>query len=173
MTPEEYVAAVKACPRAAWLTKYPLSRWGPGEGELLWRGYATRFYKDQVEVVGDYVLSSKTEVLSRANASIHDRLSATARPAARVFLGEIPHWTQLRALYVSKHGKLRGLDWLFPYRIDDPAAKEWLHDQFEKQRADREKERAKRNEQQVRDLLGALLLYVRRAPRYRNVWSRV
>jgi hypothetical protein len=49
-----------------------------------------------------------------------------------IFFGEIPSEQQLHAYYVQKHGNLRGLNLLFPRRIQNPAAVEWVEDQLAK-----------------------------------------
>jgi restriction system protein len=138
MTPEAYIAAVKACPRVAWLTKFSYGR----DGKLLWRGYATRLDGDKVEVVPDSLLSSKDTMRSYAEASTPDKLWAWGSNGNNplflkdIFFGEIPSEEQLRAYYVRKHGNLRGLNWLFPHRIQNPAAIEWVEEQLQQQRAD-------------------------------------
>jgi len=107
-----------------------------------WRGYATRLDGDRVEVVPDSSLSSKNTVRSYAEASTPDKLWGWGSNGnyplflQDIFLGEIPSEKQLRAYYVRKHGNLRGLNWLFPHRIQNPAAIEWVEEQLQQQRAD-------------------------------------
>ena len=72
LSPEAYIAAVKACPRVAWIHKPRYS----GVGKLLWRGYATRLEGDNIEIVPDFVLSSKSDVRSYASSSTPDKLRA-------------------------------------------------------------------------------------------------
>jgi hypothetical protein len=143
MTPEAYIAAVKACPPVAWVTC--------GTVKLLWRGYATRVDGAKVEVVPDYILSSKRDVRDYANHCTPDRLSAwgntwTGWPPPLsmedIFLGEIPPQDRLRAYDVSKHGQPSGLDRLFPRRTHRAAAIESVEEQLEQQRAQRKVQRA-------------------------------
>lgn len=115
MTPEAYIAAVKACPRVACLD-YGLGKW-------LWRGYATRLEGDKIEAVPDHALKSKNTTRSYAESSTPDRLWAYGSNGVNplfvqnVFVGEMPSEEQLRDYFVRKHGKLRGLNWLFPRSI--------------------------------------------------------
>jgi hypothetical protein len=139
VTPEAYIAAVKACPRVAWIHinyRYDL--------KLLWRGYATGLENSQVKVVPDFFLSSKDTARSRAESSTPDNLRrGTLELSVRdVFFGEIPSEEQLRAYYVRKHGELRGLDWLRPRRIQNAAGIEWLEDQLQRQRTNPDPHRA-------------------------------
>jgi restriction endonuclease Mrr len=60
-----------------------------------------------------------------------------------VFFGELPPEGQLHDYYVGKHGKLRGLNRLFPRRIQNSAAIEWVAEQLEKQRAHQREQRAR------------------------------
>jgi restriction system protein len=141
MTPEAYITAVKSCPRAAWVTKLRY-----GDGKLLWSGYATRLEGDKLEVVPDSFLLSKSTMRSYAEASTPDRLWAWGSNGIdplfveNVFLGDIPPEKQLHDYYVGKHGKLRGLNRLFPCRIQKSAAIEWVEEQPQQQRADTRRE---------------------------------
>ncbi len=145
MTPEAYIAAVKACPPVMWVTC-------SNTVKLLWRGHATRVDGTKVEVVPDYILSSKSDVRSYANHSTPERLAAwgntwTGWPPPLsledIFFGEIPPEDRLRAYYVSKHGQPSGLNRLFPRRIERPAAIEWVEEQVEQQRAQKKLQRAR------------------------------
>jgi hypothetical protein len=141
VTPEVYLAAVKSCPRVAWVSANLLS--------LLYRGYATRIDGDKVEVVPDFVLSSKSSVRSYAKSSTSNNLWAWGSNgvspifADNVFFGEIPSEDKLHDYFVTKHGKPHGLNWLFPRRIQNHAAIEWVNEQLEKQRIQRKEQRAR------------------------------
>jgi hypothetical protein len=121
----------------AWVRTF---RYG-GDGKLLWRGYATRLDGDKVEAVSASFLSSKDTVRSYAEASTPDKLWAWGSNGNDplfvndVFFGEIPSKEQLLAYYAGKHGNLRGLDWLFPRRIQNSAAIEWVEEQLQQEHA--------------------------------------
>jgi hypothetical protein len=137
VTAEVYIAAVRACPRVAWVDKFRY-----GDGKLLWRGYATRLDGDKVEAVPDVFLQSKSTVRSYAGSSTPDKLWAWGSNGVdplfveNVFFGEIPSERQLRDYYVRKHGKLRGLNRLFPRRVQKSASIEWVEEQLQQKRAD-------------------------------------
>jgi hypothetical protein len=136
--------------------------------------------------VPDYKLSSKSDVRDWANRSTPDRLSAwgntstgyhSALPLEDIFFGEIPSEEQLRAYYVRRHGSLRGLNWLFPRRIQNPAAIEWVEEQFRKQRAEKEEEQIRHT---IRSITAREQLYKerererahQREQRARDLWER-
>jgi hypothetical protein len=104
-------------------------------GKMLWRGYATRLDGDKLEVVSDLSLKLKDILRSSAKASTPNKLRASELFLRDVFLGEIPS-EELHAYYVRKHGSLRGLNGLFPSRIQNAAAVEWLEEQLQQQRVD-------------------------------------
>jgi hypothetical protein len=139
MTPEAYIAAVKASPRIAWVKWY--SR---GNSEELCRGHAIRREGNCTVVIPDDKLSSKVWMrwyaketsdpshlfaLKSSCTGSSDYIDETS-----CFFGEIPPKDQLRDYFVSKHGNLRGLNLLFPRRIQKRAAVEWVKEQLEKQR---------------------------------------
>lgn len=140
MTPEAYIAAVKACPRVAFFHQPRRNA-----AKVFVRGYATRLDGRQVEVVPDHVLSSRRMVRDYASLSTHNGLFAWGSEVwgkpllmENVFFGEIPSEEQLRAYYESKHGTPgmleRLLDRLIPSRIQNPAAREWVEEQLEDRR---------------------------------------
>jgi restriction system protein len=132
MTPQDYIAAVKTCPRVAWLSLY--------SGKFLWRGYATRLDGDKVEAVPDYVLKSKSTARSWAGWSTPVKLWAHGSNGVdplfvqSVFLAKFPLKSNFAPITCVSNGKLRGLNWLFPRRIQDAAALEWLEEQLQRQR---------------------------------------
>jgi len=142
MTPEAYMAAVKSYPRVVvW-----------GRREFLYHGYAIRREGDRVVVIPDFIGQSSFGKHSLmhdfAERSTPDHLYASPACSLHVggFLyGELPSKEQLRNYFVSRHGELRGLNRLFPSRIDGPAAVEWFQEQLAK-------ENSKGNEQRSRDL---------------------
>src|SRR5436853_3944021 len=106
MTPEDYFAAVKACPRVAWVITFPY-----GGGETVWLGYATRVDGANVEVVPDYILESKHRLRSNAEVSSAGKLSAHRMRLFDLYFGELPSEPQLRNYFIRKHGKPHGLNW--------------------------------------------------------------
>lgn len=163
MTPEDYISAVKACPRVAWVNYWDKER------KYFLRGYATWCDGKDVEIVPDSVLSSKDQLRDYAGQSapgnLHARcpenfsgawVSSHCSPLGsfrysieNFFFGEIPSEDQLHAYFVSKHGNLRGLNGLFPRRILKPAAVEWIQEQLKRQHAQR---RAQEEEKRARNL---------------------
>jgi Restriction endonuclease len=133
MTPEAYIAAVKACPRVAWIENNP---------KKLIHGYVIQRNYEQLLTVSDSELSNRDFVHSYARKSTDaGNLSANTADGYRYseshFFGELPPKEQLRAYFVSKHGKPRGFsNWLFPQRILNDAATEWVEEQIKKQEAE-------------------------------------
>ena len=76
-----------------------------------------------------------------------------------VFLGDIPPEQQLHDYSVGKHGKLRGLNRLFPRRIQESAAIEWVEEELQQQRVDTRREaglqRLRDNLRKAEDLLAS------------------
>jgi hypothetical protein len=136
MTPEAYIAAVKSHPRVV----------ARGFGGFLYHGHAIRREGDQVAVIPDFL--GKDNLRAFAERSTPEHLYASSGCwdyAGQILYGELPSKERVRAYFVSKHGELRGLNWLFPSRIERPAAVEWFEEQLEKQDA-------QRKEQEARDL---------------------
>jgi hypothetical protein len=156
MTPEAYIAAVKACPRIAWIDYWNWNR----PPKDFYRGYATWCDGKDVEIVPDNLLASEETLRDYASQSTPGNLRAKCPddpswlPRAHhgnfyspigsfrycmgnFFFGEIPSDSDLHAYFVNKHGDLRGLDRLFPRRIVKRAAVEWIVEQLERQGAKR------------------------------------
>ena len=149
MTPEDYLIAVKSYPRVVERGSYG----------FLYHGYAIRREGDRVAVIPDFL--GKDNLRAFAERSTPDHLYASSgcwNHVGRVLYGELPSKEQLRDYFVSRHGKLGGLNRLFPSRIDRPATVEWFEEQLAKGGQQEEGTTGTRS-------MGALLLHVRRAPR--------
>jgi hypothetical protein len=134
MTPEDYLVAIKSHPRVV----------VRGFAEFLHNGYAIRREGDHVAVIPDFL--AKDNLRAFAERSTPDHLYTSSgcwHHAGQILYGELPSKEQLRDYFISKHGKLRGLSWLFPSRIERPAAVEWFKEQLEKQDAQRKEQRAR------------------------------
>ena len=108
MTPEAYLAAVKMHPRVV----------VRGFGGFRYNGYAIRREGDHVAVIPPDVLG-KDNLRAFAERSTSDHLYASSgcwHHVGQIVDGELPSKEQLRGYFVSKHGKLRGLNRLSPMR---------------------------------------------------------
>jgi hypothetical protein len=118
------------------------------EHGYLFRRYANpdKFLGDELEVVPEFMLSSKSVLRDWAKQSTPDCLyaSVTKRWYERhCFIGTLPTSEQLRAYFKRKHGNPRGLNWLFASRIETLAALEWVEEQKDKQHREIEERRAR------------------------------
>ena len=143
MTPEAYIAAVKACPRVAWVKN---TRTGWNTKKELFRGHAVGGENDWISVISDDDLSSK-ELMRRYAEWTTDASHLYVSPLGSgyyghsnreheryCFFGQIPPEEQLRAYFVSKHGNPRELNWL-PRGELNLATIEWVEEQADKLRA--------------------------------------
>lgn len=113
---------------------------------MLWLGYAIRREGGVVTVIPDSLLSSKAHMqpyAKRTSDLNHLYACNCDMREEDCFFGEIPSKEQLRAYFVSKHGNPRGLNRLFPRRVQDLAAIEWVKEQLQKQRARMAEQRAR------------------------------
>jgi Restriction endonuclease len=140
VTPQEYIFAVKACPRVVWVK----STW---QKELC-RGHAIRREDNWIIVISDDDLSckvrmrwyaEKTTDASHLFVSPFSYQGHSNREHERCcFFGQIPSEELLRAYFLSKHGNPTGLNWLFPRRALNLATVEWVEEQARKEYAQKE-----------------------------------
>jgi len=122
MTPEAYIAAVKACPRIAW----------SDGGNAIARGYLIRRNYTHVVTVSDSELLNRRLMRWNARKSTDsgNLFADTTHLQEECFFGKIPHKAQLQA---PKKGFF---NWLFHEPIDDAADYEWVKEQIKKQKAE-------------------------------------
>jgi Restriction endonuclease len=135
MTPEAYIAAVKACPRVAWIENT----------NQLVRGYVIHRNGERITAISDLALTERKLIRWYAKESKDVLFPRCLDKGGKwsleeeFFFGEIPPDTQLRAYFIAKHGYPQGLlDQLFPKRILKIAAAEWVGEQIKKQCAQKE-----------------------------------
>jgi Restriction endonuclease len=159
MTPEAYLAALKARPYVTWInTHCGLAEESVEHGYLLSRTPSGDLvFDDKLLIMPTFNLSSsrtsRAIVRDWARQSTPDSLYASVtrtRSERDSFIGNMPSSAQLRDYYKNKHrDRPQGiLDSLFPRRVERRmerlGAVEWVKEQINKQRREIEERRARK-----------------------------